>query len=287
MHARNSSSSPSTLGPLRPSSLQQLSHSNLRRLADALPKLYAAATPTELPDRILDALGRLIPGAIHGCTIVDLTAGRRRHVRLSPTPVRADEAVATFSRFWHQFPLKAHRELTRSGDALAISDLISRQNFRRLDLFEHYYRPLGLEDDLSINVGDHRTKLCVCVLRERRGFQTQERLLLDALRPHVLLAQQNAALRAPLTPPPPARATPRLSAPVQWSAEALLRALPLTAREAEVLLWVAQGKTNPETALILGIQPYTVRTHLEHIFAKLGVETRHAAAVCAMEALRD
>lgn len=52
-----------------------------------------------------------------------------------------------------------------------------------------------------------------------------------------------------------------------------------------MLLWVAQGKTNPETATILGIRPLTVRTHLERVFSKLGVETRHAAGLRAIELL--
>ena len=47
----------------------------------------------------------------------------------------------------------------------------------------------------------------------------------------------------------------------------------------------AQGKTNPEIAVILSIRPYTVRTHLERVFAKLGVETRHAAGLRAIEVL--
>lgn len=55
----------------------------------------------------------------------------------------------------------------------------------------------------------------------------------------------------------------------------------LTAREAEVLLWVARGKTNRDIAEILGMSPRTVNKHLEHIFAKLGVETRTAAAAAA------
>ncbi len=61
----------------------------------------------------------------------------------------------------------------------------------------------------------------------------------------------------------------------------------LTGREAEVLHWVTEGKTNKEVATILGLSPLTVRTHLEHIFQKLGVETRTAAAVRALEALGD
>ncbi len=52
----------------------------------------------------------------------------------------------------------------------------------------------------------------------------------------------------------------------------------LTPRELEVLSWVAKGKTNRDIAEILGMSPRTVNKHLEHIFVKLGVETRAAAA---------
>ncbi|WP_194725756.1 response regulator transcription factor [Noviherbaspirillum malthae] len=56
---------------------------------------------------------------------------------------------------------------------------------------------------------------------------------------------------------------------------------PLTPRETEVLSWLAKGKTNRDIADILGMSPRTVNKHLEHIFEKLGVETRAAAAALA------
>jgi DNA-binding CsgD family transcriptional regulator len=59
----------------------------------------------------------------------------------------------------------------------------------------------------------------------------------------------------------------------------------LTAREAEVLLWVAQAKRNGEIAVILGISERTVLKHMERILAKLGVENRTAAANMACEFL--
>ena len=62
-----------------------------------------------------------------------------------------------------------------------------------------------------------------------------------------------------------------------------LAALGLTGRETEVLVWVARGKTNQDTAMILGTRPATVAKHLERIFRKLGVETRTAAAALAFE----
>ena len=51
----------------------------------------------------------------------------------------------------------------------------------------------------------------------------------------------------------------------------------LTAREREVLAWVARGKTNAEVASLLWLAPSTVRKHLQNIYAKLGVTTRPAA----------
>lgn len=64
-----------------------------------------------------------------------------------------------------------------------------------------------------------------------------------------------------------------------------LHALGLTPRVAEVLLWVAQGKTNPEIGVILGISESTVKKHLLEIFKQLGVETRSAATGRAIELL--
>ncbi|MEF9966127.1 MAG: response regulator [Comamonas sp.] len=55
----------------------------------------------------------------------------------------------------------------------------------------------------------------------------------------------------------------------------------LTPRETEVLGWLAKGKTNRDIAQILGMSPRTVNKHLEHVFEKLGVETRAAAAAIA------
>ena len=57
----------------------------------------------------------------------------------------------------------------------------------------------------------------------------------------------------------------------------------LTAREREVLFWVARGKSNSETAIILGISASTVGKHLERIYAKLGVENRTAASSFGFE----
>jgi DNA-binding CsgD family transcriptional regulator len=55
--------------------------------------------------------------------------------------------------------------------------------------------------------------------------------------------------------------------------------------QTETLLWLAQGKTNSEIAVILGNTESTVKKHVLEIFEKLGVENRTAATLCALEVL--
>jgi DNA-binding CsgD family transcriptional regulator len=63
--------------------------------------------------------------------------------------------------------------------------------------------------------------------------------------------------------------------------------LGLTARESEVLNWIACGKTNYEIGVILEMHTATVKKHAEHIFKKIGVENRTAAATVALARTPD
>jgi DNA-binding NarL/FixJ family response regulator len=65
----------------------------------------------------------------------------------------------------------------------------------------------------------------------------------------------------------------------------LKQKLLVTEREAEVLLWIARGKSNRDIAEILSLSPRTVNKHLEQIYAKLGVENRTSAAALAVRTL--
>ena len=77
-----------------------------------------------------------------------------------------------------------------------------------------------------------------------------------------------------------AGATPDFSSP-----SPIEKNLGVSPREAEVLLWVAQGKGNADIGDILGMAEKTVKRHLTNIFNKLGLESRHAATVQVLEVL--
>lgn len=69
---------------------------------------------------------------------------------------------------------------------------------------------------------------------------------------------------------------------LQFSAGSL-EPLGLTRREAQVLFWVAQGKTDKEVGALLYVSPRTVKKHLEHIYEKLGVKNRTEAVALALK----
>lgn len=76
-------------------------------------------------------------------------------------------------------------------------------------------------------------------------------------------------------------------APPAAGVERLRARLPVTGREAEVLLWLSRGKSSRDIGEILGLSHRTVTKHLEGIYAKLGVENRTAASIIAARHLQD
>jgi DNA-binding NarL/FixJ family response regulator len=100
-------------------------------------------------------------------------------------------------------------------------------------------------------------------------------LLKDATRDEVLHAIRSAAVgEAALAPRVASRLMGRMRAPGEEA---------LSSREVEVLSPVARGLTNKEIAAALHLSEATVRTHLLHVFTKLGVDDRTAAVMVAAE----
>jgi ATP/maltotriose-dependent transcriptional regulator MalT len=101
--------------------------------------------------------------------------------------------------------------------------------------------------------------------RGRHDFSERDRAVVDVLQPHLLQLEENARAR-------------RLAAALARSPETRGVSLGgLTRREQEILALVAEGKSNAEIAAELWIALGTVRAHLDHIYAKLGVRSRTGA----------
>lgn len=176
-------------------------------------------------------------------------------------PVDAEPNEDADREYWtyrHQHPVGRYRRRTRDRAALRFSDVVPAREFRATELYNRFYRPRGVEHQLSIGI--KLSPAWVVVVgsdRSRRDFSERDRAVLTLLQPHLIAAYRRAR---------------------RVSARRLVEPS-LTERETEVLAWVASGKTNPEIARRLSISPRTVQKHLEHVFEKLGVRTRTEAAM--------
>ena len=140
---------------------------------------------------------------------------------------------------------------------------------------------LGIQHAMAVPIAQSPNLLVSFVFnRTGCGFSERDRERLELLRPHLSYLYRHCCMRS--------RARGAL---VEGAALELARlpSLPpqplpqsLTPREGEVLCWVARGKTDCEIAALLGLSPRTVGKHLEHVYIKLGVETRTAAVMRAM-----
>ena len=271
--------------------LRSLTHCNLQRLIDAIGVLYQPIRTQQLPGHFAAVLKELIPGDFHGVATVSRPKSApdrvRREIVVHPLPARWESLADAFSSHYPEFPLRSIRESGNLHQPLAISDVASRQEIESLELYHNFYRILGVEDDLSVNFGNSGHRVCLAILRGRRGFSEQDRAILGVLRAHMerayryartlismrLTAQGESAASADLGSSGGSKSDPSRS----------LRRLGLSEREAEILYWVAAGKSSPVISTILGIRHDTVRAHLKRIYAKLGVENRLSAALRALQ----
>src|SRR5258707_2424464 len=276
-------------------SLRLLTHRNLQRLFDEVGVLYQPVGWERLTAHFVDVLRRLIPGDFYGVSVVirrSEQALASRHTTISPLPSNWETLAETFANQYSKFPLRTIREGGDLHRPLALSDVASRTQVEGLDIYHDYYRALSVADDLSINFGNLSHRVCLAVLRGRRGFSGQDRAILAAIRPHMERAYRySLGLKTVKKPPPASRQNVNRPANSSYTFEDLvgspgaLSVLGLSAREAEVLYWVAAGKSGPVISTILGIRHDTARSHLKKIFAKLGVENRLSAALRALQIL--
>lgn len=195
------------------------------------------------------------------------------------------EAVAVY---WHEHPVFSRDLAGPAEGTRVISDFVDSRTWRRRALYNDFYRPLGMSRELTgqLSWGPGGASCCVVLHRAGREFSGRERVMLELLTPHLSAARRRVGIEARPRPV-------GVDGDGVWTGEdpsppaVLARRLPLTPRQAEVLWHLAAGQTNDGIAHALGISPHTVVRHVEHLYARLGVHTRVAAATIALQVLRD
>lgn len=275
------------------------------RLQEFLLRLHTAPSLAELPATILRGLREVIP--YDSGSLQDDRGGLRKipwlyeeeawqpvvspegeiGVRMMShwAPEFSSMREAFFAASAERHPHSAYYQRTGDGAARRLSEIISTSALRRTVFFNEISRKNRLIRQLTIYVPappSHTAMVALC--RESPDFSARDSSLLELLRPHIASAwrlawereRDRVELRRLIS-------RQRMPAGAAEVAAAARRRFALAPREAEVLGWVAQGKTNAEIAIILGLASGTVKFYVERILARLGCETRTAAAHTALE----
>ena len=260
----------------------RLTGSDLRAALDALQSISeASASTSEFARSGLACLPRLVGSELTTLSICDLDSGHRAVVSDQPGAISPGE-IAVFDHYFYDHPLVRDHGRNPRAVTKRIVDLLPDGRFEDTPLYNDYYRPIRIDHVMAVPIHvDGRFLVSFVLNRSRRCFSDRDRGFLDLLRPHLgSLYRLSLATGAAGRPEPAAGAAALPASQPVVTAAAL--GLPVTGREREVLRWVASGKTDRDIADILGISPRTVHKHLQHIYEKLGVETRTAAVMRAL-----
>jgi DNA-binding CsgD family transcriptional regulator len=240
-------------------------HVSLAMVRQAV-SLVGGLADLEQPDgfagMVLPGLDRLV-----GSDVLTYNEVGAAHVRYADYPAAAlDPATQViFEAHVHEHPLISHYRATGSGEAVKISDFLSQRQFHRLGLYAEFYRPIPVEHQIAISMlGPDGEVIGIALNRERADFTETDRAVLSLLCAPLMAGLQRARNRQ------------RAHSALGTAAPASLATL--TDREMQVLERVAQGATNAAIAHTLQVSPRTIAKHLEHIYRKLGVTSRAAAA---------
>ena len=226
---------------------------NLRAALDLLGALNETALDKASFAQLgVERLPALVASEFTTLSICHLASGRREVFGLPAGALNAEDRAA-FDRHFHEHPLVRYHAYQGGRTAQRISDSLPLEKFRRSALYNDYYRRIRIDHAMALPIYVRDGLLVSFVLnRTRRDFTDRERALLDLLRPHLARVYQKMSTVGRLT-----------------------------AREGEVLRWVAAGKSDAQIGAILRISARTVQKHLQNVYDKLGVESRTAAAMRA------
>jgi DNA-binding CsgD family transcriptional regulator len=261
--------------------MERLGQRDLEASLDYLRGLYAEGDPERLKLHVLRTIASLVPSELTTYSELDLRTSENVW-KWEPTPSNFAGLAESFARHMDENPCIAYFRRTGDGRATKLSDFLTQRELRGLGYYDEYLRRVGLEHRMSVVLPNGPGSVAALALgRSSRDFSERDRLLLDLLRPHLAQAHDNALALERLRE---ASACPDPDTPGETliSRESL-RLLGLTEREADILQAIARGKTNKQVAASMYVSPFTVKTHLQRVYRKLGVRRRTEAVARALQ----
>ena len=197
-------------------------------------------------------LARLVVPSSPRCRSATSSSGHRKVVCDQPGAISRRE-LEVFDRYFHDHPLVREHGRNPTAVTRRIEDLLPGSAFERTPLFNDYYRSIRIDHVMavrSMSTATSSSALCLTIASAalaigiENELRSSDRILAHLYRLSARTARNDVSL-----------------AEIER---------PLTAREHDVLDWLAAGKTDKDIAAILTISPRTIQKHLQRIYKKLG-----------------
>ena len=233
---------------------------------------------------IVDVQVQTIVQAIARQEIVEkLSPDERRfggHVFINMDPQNL-ERYSSYYQFHN--PLSATVQKLRR--AVRVNEIMPQRELIRTEFYNDFLARDGLYYGLNLYVHDGDMNIADMRIwrnRRRENFDDADLQILDAIKPHFCNSMKNA-LRFSRNEATKVSGGVVLIESDRLSMERIRSAYGLTAREAQIALEIAYGKTDHEIAGTMGVAFSTIRTHINHLYGKLGVRNRAALVrlICA------
>jgi DNA-binding CsgD family transcriptional regulator len=237
------------------------------RLLDLVADVQGLLDIDEFREGLLEALHRAVPS--DWVSLNDVGPGPNNVVAIV-RPELDPKWLDVFGRLVHENPLVRRLQETRDGRAYRITDVVSQEEYRSLAIYREFYGIIGVEYQMAFTLPHSQDRILgVALSRKHENYTDAERDFVNHARHFLIQAYRNAV------------EFERARTIHGSTGAALLYSLQskgLTNREAEVVRYVALGRSNRDAATALGISERTIGKHLERAFKKLGVANRSAAS---------
>lgn len=244
---------------------------DLKAFSAACVALYAPGLHTgNFAERSFAFLRRLVPAEFSGCGTLRHPSGEL-DIGFDTEHSAFARAMEAYGAVMNRYDLYRFDPAVNDGRPFRRSQFFSDRQFRDLDIYHEVYAPLGIDNHCAVHIPTRPDETLFFFIERRGGpdYSDEELALLTLAQAQ--LANAHAHCRLKQT---------QADHPVD---AALLTDNGLTPREAETLSWLAEGKTNHEIALLMGIGLHTAKGHVAAIFNKTGVGNRHAAIIWARD----
>lgn len=193
----------------------------------------------------------------------------------------SDEQYLVYRRYMHQHPLLRRLLIPQRDGVYSILSTTSAEKFHKTDLYQKFYRGIGVEDQLVFILAHSRGVYLIVYSRET-AFSARERVIMELLKAQLKIAFKHWRRICDLEQQLQTLETKNdiKSRQEEYIIDAKDRFDRLTPRQRTIAELVAQGMENRQIAEVLYISPKTVGKHLENIFEKLCIH--HRAALAAM-----